>query len=435
MSVTDFRKLSREMSGQHGFGGSFILVAVVALLASLIFWASQAELDNVTRGEGKVISSLQNQMVQAAEGGVILRRYVSENDQVAEGDLLFEIDPVDAGAEFNRLNQRFAALEIKEMRLQAEISGGAFSVPNALRAQSPSVASSEESLFVARKAELTGALSILEQRRMQREQDLASSEVSRETAERTLALLERELAVVRPLVAENIAPETRLLELERSYEQTRGDIARARAGAIQAQAGLLEIDSERQNKKDAYVLKAMDELSQVVAEKRELAEVLPSLEERVSRTVIRAPMEGIINRLNYRTPGGYVAQGDVVLEMVPTGEALIIEARIAPKDISNIRVGDAVRIRFSAYDSSRYGSVDGRVTAISADAITPDQQGVESYYVADVAIEGTLVVEEGEEVTFMPGMTATVDILSGKRTVLDYFWQPIAKTKEIALRD
>jgi adhesin transport system membrane fusion protein len=180
----------------------------------------------------------------------------------------------------------------------------------------------------------------------------------------------------------------------------------------------------------------MDELNSVVAEQSELRESLPRLEERVSRTVIRAPLDGIISRLNFRTPGGFVNTGDVILELVPTGEALMVEAKIMPQDISRISVGDLVRIRLSAYDSAKYGTVDGRVIRISPDAVVDERNNGASHYLVDVAIEGELILEDTEEaVIFMPGMTATVDVISGKRTVLEYIWQPVARVQELALRD
>ena len=198
-----------------------------------------------------------------------------------------------------------------------------------------------------------------------------------------------------------------------------------------------ELETEIANAQANYRLRALDELNGVVAEQSELREALPRLEERVSRTVIRAPMDGIVSQLNFRTAGGFVTTGDVVVELVPTGEALIIEARIQPQDISRIRIEDAVRIRLSAYDSAKYGTVDGRVLRISPDAVVDERSGTAiSYYLVDVAIEGELVLEEtGEAVTFIPGMTATVDVLSCKRTVLEYLWQPMAKVQELALRD
>ena len=436
MSDADFKKLSREMAGREGLGGSAIIFMVIALVGLGLVWANWAELDNVTRGEGRIVSSVQNQMVQASEGGVILRRYVSENTVVAEGEVLFEIDPVDASSELNRLAQRLAGMDIKELRLRAEINGAEFSVPAELNARSPMVALTEQSLFAARRAELAGQLAVLEQRLQQRQQDLDAAEKSLGTAERTAGFLEQEIAVVAPLVRDKIAPATRLLELQRQREQALGERDRSSVGIEQARSQMVELETEVENARANYKLRAMDELNAVVAEQSELAASLPRLEERVSRTVIRAPMEGIVSRLNFRTPGGFVNTGDIILELVPTGKALIIEAKIMPKDISRIRVGDDVRIRLSAYDSAKYGSVDGRVLRISPDAVVDERNQGESHYLADVAIEGELILEEtGVAVTFIPGMTATVDVLSGKRTVLEYFWQPMAKVRELALRD
>jgi len=436
MSDIDFKKLSREMAGREGLGGSTIMFTIIALVGLALVWANWAELDNVTRGEGRIVSSVQNQMVQASEGGVILRRYVSENTVVAEGEVLFEIDPVDASSELNRLAQRLAGLDIKELRLRAEINGSEFSVTAELNARSPMVALTEQSLFAARRAELAGQLAVLEQRLQQRQQDLRAAENSLGTAERTAGFLEEEIAVVAPLVRDNIAPTTRLLELQRQREQALGERDRSSVGIEQARSSMVELETEIDNAKANYKLRAMDEINTVVAEQSELSESLPRLEERVSRTVIRAPMEGIVSRLNFRTPGGFVNTGDVMLELVPTGEALIIEARIMPQDISRIRLDDAVRIRLSAYDSAKYGTVDGRVIQISPDAVVDERNQGASHYLVDVAIEGDLVLEEtGQAITFIPGMTATVDVLSGKRTVLEYIWQPMAKVQELALRD
>lgn len=434
MKETGFKTLARDMAGREGIGGSAILFTIAALIAVLFFWASYAELDNVTRGEGRVVSSVQNQLVQAAEGGVILRRYVSENSFVAKDEILFEIDPIDASSELNTIVTRLASLEMKEARLRAEISGDAFEPSSALRARAPTVALTEESLFAARQGELAGKISVLEQRLRQREQDTQAAETDKDTAQRTMDLLEQEIAVVEPLVRENIAPATRLLELQRELERARGNRDRSVVSMEQARSGIDELLNEIENAREAYILKSMEELNSAVAEKSELQEALPRLEERVSRTVIRAPMDGIINRLNFRTPGGYVNIGDVVLELVPTGEALVVEAKIAPKDISNILPDDAVRIRFSAYDSAKYGTVDGRVIRISPDATVDTENNGSSHYLIDVAIEGELLVEQ-QAVQFMPGMTATVDVLSGKRTVLEYVWQPVARVQELALRD
>jgi len=434
MSAVDFKTISREMSGREGARNSLIMFIVIGLLAVFGLWAYFTELDNVTRGEGRIISAMQNQVVQAAEGGVILRRYVSEGDHVEAGSVLFEIDPIDASAEFNRISQRYSGLQIKEARLRAEISGDPFEIGQDLRARSPSVASSEESLFLARRSELAGAMSILEQRLLQREQELVEAQVSISTAENTANLITQEIDLIEPLVRQNAVPETRLLELRRQLEEASGSRQRAQTSAVRAEAGIVEIRNEMDNRREDYVLQSMSELSGAVSELAELERILPSLEDRVGRTVIRAPVDGIVNRLNFRTSGGYVQQGDVILELVPTGDDLIIEAKIEPRDISRIRENDDVRIRLSAFDSTRFGTVDGRVLRIAADAVS-DQDTGESNYLIDVAIEGTLLDEAGNQVVYIPGMTATVDVLSGKRSVLEYLWQPVARVQELALRD
>ena len=436
MSDIDFKKLSRQMAGREKISGSMILLTILLLIITTIYWANYAELDNVTRGDGRIVSSVQNQMIQASEGGVILRRYVSENTVVSEGQKLFELDPIDASSELNLLSQRLSALDIKEARLRSEITGKDFILSSDLEDDASIVALTELSLFAARKTQLSGELAVLEQRLVQKSQDLEAAQATLESSKRTMALLEEEISIVAPLVKDNIAPKTRLLELQRNLEKARGDFNRAKFSINQAQSGTRELDFQIQNLSDNYSLEAMDELNSVVAKQTELMEALPRLKERISRSTIRAPMSGVINKLNFRTTGGYVSTGDIILELVPTGEALVIEAKISAKDISNIFIDDEVKIRLSAYDSARYGSVKGRVIRISPDATTDKNGTGSSYYLIDVAIEGELFIEdEGVAVTFIPGMTATVDILSGKRTVFEYIWQPVTKVKELALRD
>lgn len=412
-----------------------IIILVFILVVLLAFWSTTAELDSVTRGQGRIISSMQNQIVQAGEGGIILQRYVSENSKVSKGDLLFEVDPIDAASELNQMMQRLNGLEIRELRLRSEIDRHVnFTVSGELAMNLPNVAVSEESLFIARKLELHGQISLLEQRLARSEQDEIAALASLTGASKTMDLLEQEIAVVEPLVLQKIAPATQLLGLKREFEKARSAKKNAQVSIEQAKLAIVEIKREIQNKQSDYRLTALDELAKVVAQKSELVAAIPRLEDRVSRTQIKAPMDGVINTLNFRTQGGYVRTGDIVLELVPTGEALMIEAKIKPQDISAIKTGDDVRIRLSAYDSMKYGHVVGTVVRISPDAVSDNVGSDTTYYLIDVSIDSELLVE-GEAVEFLPGMTASVDILSGKRTVFEYFWNPIARVGELALRD
>lgn len=435
MSEISFKRLSRQMADENGLGSSAVLFTIIALVISLVVWANYAELDNVTRGEGRVISSVQNQVVQAADSGVILARYVSENTFVEAGDLLFEIDPVDAASEFNQMNQRMFALDVREKRLRAEISGDdTFELDTEANSSLSQVEMSEQSLFLARRLELQGKVLLFRQRQAQKTQEIYSGEIAYESSLRTMELIQEEIDFVEPLVRDNIAPATQLLELQRKLEQARSAGDRSLATITQAELAKEEISRQIQNARSDHELKAMEELNKLVADRSELKKALPRLKDRISRTVIKAPMDGIINTLNFRTAGGYVRTGDIVLELVPTGEALIVEAKINPKDISRIHLEDQVMIRFSAYDSSKFGHVMGRVLRISPDAVIDSQTGMATHFLIDVAIEGELLVD-GQPVNFLPGMTASVDVLSGKRTVFEYLWQPIAKVNELALRE
>jgi len=422
------------MEDKDGISGSAVIIFVFLLFGSLIFWASKAELDNVTRGEGKIISSVQNQKIQSTESGVIQKRLVTENSFVDEGQILFVLDPVDTSSELNQLTKRLETLEIREQRLQSEIQGKIFDPKNSSEVSDITFLNTERSLFMLRQSELAGKLSILEDKKFQRQQELESARVSLRTAKNTMDLMVEEINLIEPMVRENLAPKTQLLLLQREIETSRGTSESALVAMSKAESAISEIEKEEKNTKVSYNLRSIEELNELLSEKTELAERIPRLEERVTRTVIRSPMAGIVSRLNYRTLGGFINAGDVVLELVPTDEALMIEAKIAPQDISNILVGDETKIRLSAYDSSKYGSVMGVVSRISPDAITEENSTLGSFYLIDVKIVGSLSVD-GKEVEFLPGMTATIDVVSGKRTILEYFWQPIAKVKEIALRD
>lgn len=422
------------MEDKDGISGSAVIIFVFLLIGSLIFWASKAELDNVTRGEGKIISSVQNQKIQSTESGVIQKRFVTENSFVDEGQILFVLDPVDTSSELNQLTKRLETLEIREQRLQSEIQGKVFDPKNSSEVSNITFLNTERSLFMLRQSELAGKLSILEDKKFQRQQELENARVSLRTAKNTMDLMVEEINLIEPMVRENLAPKTQLLLLQREIETSRGSSESALVAMSKAKSGISEIEKEEKNAKISYNLRSIEELNELLSEKTELAERIPRLEERVTRTVIRSPMAGIVSRLNYRTLGGFINAGDVVLELVPTDEALMIEAKIAPQDISNILVGDEAKIRLSAYDSSKYGAVMGVVSRISPDAITEENSTLGSFYLIDVKIVGSLLVD-GKEVEFLPGMTATIDVVSGKRTILEYFWQPIAKVKEIALRD
>lgn len=434
MSNPEFKNLARELAGEQSKASSILLLSVVTLIAVILLWAAITELDNVVRGSGKTVSEANNQLVQSSEPGVIRERYVEEGDRVERGQILFDIDPVDAKTQLDQALKRQTSLTIKSTRLKAEVKNLVPKFGQQLIESAPNAVSTELALYRARIDDLNTKIAILEQRRIQKLNEIDELKIQYETANNSLELTRREIATLSPLVKNGLAPETRLIALQREEESSLGRANSAVSAQKRIKAGLDEIDQQLVAEKQAYLTSALTDLSSIEAEITELNARIPALESRVERTKVKSPVDGVINRVNYVTSDAYVSTGDVLLEIVPTGADLIVETKIDPKDIAEIVLGQDVKISLTAYDPSKYGRIDGKVISISADAISDQQTGTQ-HYVVDVSIETTLYEDDGTDVIILPGMVASIDVLSGKRSILQYFWQPIAKTKEKALRD
>ena len=434
MSDAEFKKLAKELAGKQKNSSSILLLVVVTLVLVVFVWASVTEIDNVVRGSGKTVSEAKNQFVQSSEPGVIRKRYISEGDFVKKGQLLFDIDPIDAKTQLDQAQKRFATLKVKSIRLKAEVDGSVPSFPNDLIEEAPNAVSTELALYRARLDDLTTKSAILEQRRIQKRNEIQELKIQFETTSNGLALIRREISTLEPLVKSGLAPETRLLALQRDEEVSIGTANKAESGQKRLISGLDEIDEQLKAEQQAYKTSALTDLSSIEGELAELNARIPALENRVERTSVKSPVDGVINRINYLTADAYISTGEVLLEIVPTGTDLIVETRIDPKDIAEIIIGQDVKIALTAYDATKFGRIDGEVLSISADAMSDNQTG-EQYYLVDVSIIGSLYEDNGNEVVILPGMIASIDVLSGKRTILDYFWQPISKTKNKAFRE
>ncbi|MDA9989513.1 HlyD family type I secretion periplasmic adaptor subunit [Paracoccaceae bacterium] len=434
MSDVEFKMLVKELAGKQRQTSSILLLSVITLIAVILTWATVTELDNVTRGSGKTVSEDSNQLVQSSEPGVLKKRYVNDGDSVKQGDILFDIDPIDAKTQLDQAEQRMTTLKIKARRLNAEVAGKILRFDDELMINAPTSVSTELALFRARRDDLSTKSSILDQRRIQRLNEVKELQINFETAQNSLQLINREIANVEPLVKSGLAPETRLISLQREAAAAEGKASSAQSAQMRIKSGLEEIDQQLKAEQQAYVTSALTDLSSIEGEMAELDARIPALTDRVERTSIRSPIDGVINRINYSSEDAYVRSGDVLLEIVPSGTELIVETKIDPKDIAEIALGSDVKISLTAFDASRYGNIEGHVLNISADAVSEPETGAQ-YYIVDVSIDGTLYESDGSEVTILPGMVASIDVLTGKRTILDYFWEPISKTKERAFRD
>lgn len=434
MSDKEFKRLARELAGKQRHSSSVLLLVIITLISVTFVWAAVTEIDSVVRGSGKTVSEAQNQLVQSSEPGVIRKRYVNEGDFIEEGELLFDIDPIEAKTILDQVQKRYSTLSVKGIRLEAEVDKNTPSFPQLILEAAPNAVSTELALYKARLDDLNTKAAILEQRHIQKLNEIQELKIRFDAATNGLALIRREIKTLEPLVKSGLAPETRLIALRRDEEAAIGQANSAESGQKRLLSGLNEIEQQLKAEQQAYKTSALTELSTIQSEMEELKARIPALESRVERTSVRSPVDGVINQINYTTADAYISTGEVLLEIVPTGSELIVETRINPKDIGEIVVGQEVKISLTAYDPTKFGRIDGTVTNISADAMANQQTG-EQFYLVDVSMLGTLYEDNGNEVIILPGMVAMIDVLSGKRTILDYFWQPISKTRDIAFRE
>ncbi len=432
--MTNNKKLLQELEGETAKSSSLLLFFIVFILSTLFYWAYVTELDVVIRGQGKTISEGKNQMVQSAESGVIIKNFVKEGDKINAGDLLFEIDLIDLKGQIDQVNDRVSMLQIKQSRLIAESDNNDFLVDPSLEGKKLSFAKSEKQLFDSRRDQLLGKKRILESRRSQRRSEIEELLSDKYSFERNLDLVNLEIEAVEPLVRANLAPETRLITLQRDKENIDGRLKGIPYSINQIEGAIEEIEEQLASEDKSFLTQSLTELSQANLEIEELDARIPLLEKRLERALVTSPINGIVNRITYQSDEAYIKTGDVLLDIVPINDELIVEARIDPKDIAKIGVSDKVKISLTSFDPAKFGRIDGEVINISPDAVSNPDTG-EQFYSIKVNMLGSIKDNGGKEVTILPGMVATVEVLSGKRSILDYFWQPLVKNKDLALRE
>ena len=428
------KKLLNELEGDSVKGSSWLLILIILILTVLFWWAYITELDVVVRGQGKTVSKGKNQMVQSAESGVIVQNFIEEGDTIEIGDVLFEIDLVDLNGQIDQVSERISLLQVKKDRLIAESKGEQYKIRLDYQGKKLEFAKSEQRLFNSRFDQLVSKNKVLESRRVQRRSEIEELISEKESVERNLDLINLEIAAVEPLVKAALAPETRLINLRRDKENSLGRMLAIPYAIQRIRGAITEIDEQLASEKQIFLTQSLTELSQVNLEMKELEARLPLLRKRLSRSLVKSPINGIVNRITYQSEDAYIKTGDVLLEIVPINDELIIKARVDPKDIAKIVISAAVKVSLTAFDPAKFGRIDGKVINISADAISNPDTG-EQYYSVDVSLLGKLQDSSGDELTILPGMVATIEVLSGKRSILDYFWQPVVKNKEIAFRE
>jgi adhesin transport system membrane fusion protein len=404
------------------------VVAIVVVL--LVIWSSLAEIDEVTRGNGRVIPSRQIQVIQSQDGGVVTELLVREGDEVKKGQLLVRLDQTRSESTFRENRAEYQALEVKVARLRAVVEKTEFHpAPEFVKAV-PRIVAQETALYHSSRAELLAEQQIAEQQLIQREQELVEVNARRRQLARSLDLVEQELQVTRPMIASGAVSRVELLRLEREVNQLNGEHQQSLAQITRIESSINEAQRKLQEVELVFINELREELADTITRINSLQESGAGLSDKVSQTAVRSPVRGTIKQLFYNTIGGVVLPGKEIIEVVPLDDTLLLEVRIRPQDIAFLVPGQKAMVKFTAYDFVVYGGMDATVEHIGADTVM-DEDGNPFYNVKIRTHEPKL----DEDKPIIPGMTVEADILTGKKSVLAYLMKPVLRAKQYALTE
>lgn len=408
----------------------FLLYMIALVLFVLLIWAWFAKVDEVIRGDGRVIPSKQVQVIQSLDGGIVAEILVHEGQSVAVGTPLIKIDETRAVSSLRENQSQYLAFLAKQYRLKALADDTSFNPPDEVKKDAPEIYDQEYALYVSSKEELQSATEIARDQMVQREKELLEVQFRKEIAEKNYESASKELAANKPLLASGAVSEIDILRLEREATKARGDIDQARAQISRIQTSIAEARRKIAEVQQTFKSKVRTELNDITARLNSISEVSVSLQDKVNQSVLKSPVNGKVSRLFYNTVGGVIQPGKEVLEVVPTDDALILETKIQIKDIAFVRVMQPAIVKLTAYDYTIYGTLDAVVEHVSADS-TIDDKG-NAYYIVRVR---TLKSTIGKGMPIIPGMMAQVDIITGKKTILSYLLKPVLKAKAYAFSE
>lgn len=412
---------------------SALLLAIFGSFVLLGAWAAIWEVEEATRADGRVIPSAKVQVVQSLEGGIVKTIHVHQGSAVKEGDLLVSLSTAQAGSDYESRRQQALALSARVIRLTAEVEDRAPVFPDDLARQAPTFVEGEIAVHRGRVVELRTSLAVLDAQLEQRGKELAEARVALATGQRTLGFARDERKIISELVSRGLEPRLELIRIDRVLAEQEGRVEGATLSIQKLQAAIAEVHQKRDSTLAQFRSTALTELSRSTADLRSLQETLPGLVDKVDRSELRAPMNGIVNRVLVTTVSGVIKPGEPVVEIVPAEDRLVVEARVNPQDIGFIRSGLKARIKLTAYDFAIFGALDGVVSNVGADAVT-NERG-ESFYLVRIE-SGTPHLESfGRKLPVIPGMVAQSDIITGSKTILTYLTKPVFRTAQNAFRE
>jgi adhesin transport system membrane fusion protein len=407
--------------------------AVSACLLAALVWAHFAVLEEVTTGEGKAIPSSKVQVIQNLEGGIVSEIFVREGQIVDKGDTLLRLDDTRFLSNQGETEADRLALVARIERLSAEAEGRAPVLAEEIMRDAPRLAEDELALYRSRQQRLQGEQRTLGEQLRQKEQELAEFRSKAAQYRSSLGLLQQELNMSQPLVASGAIAEVEMLRLRRSAVEMRGSLEATNLAIPRAEAAMAEIKSKMQESEVTFRSDALKELNETRTQLQKITATSVAIQDKVTRTTVTSPVRGVIKQLKVNTIGGVVQPGSDMLEIVPLDDSLLIEAKVRPQDVAFLHPGQKAMVKFTAYDYTIYGGLKANLELISADTIS-DEEG-NSFYLIQVRTEKSHLGSEEHPLLIIPGMVASVDIITGEKSVLAYLLKPVLKARSEAMRE
>lgn len=412
---------------------NIFLAAISAMVIFFIVWASVSRIEELTRGGGQVVPSQEIQVVQSLEGGILAELLAREGDLVEKGQVLMRISDVAFSSEERGVEARSLGLRAKKARLNAEAKGTAFEMPADITQKAPEIAANEMSLYQSRQKELDNAKAILRDKIQRAEAQIAETGADMKRIQDSRALLNQELAITQEMVRQRAVPKLEEIRLQRQVSDLSGQLKANEEKLVGLEAELRASKKELEDQDDKFRSQALGELNAVETEIRQLEESLKSIGDRVFRAELRAPVKGIINKIAITTIGGVIEPANRLIEIVPVDDELKIIAKVRPSDIAFLAPGQDVSVKITAYDPQRYGSLKGKLIRIGANSVTDREGNV--FFEIEVRTAKNYLGSEDRPLPITPGMVAETEIITGKRTIMEYLMKPILRARDRALRE
>ncbi|WP_460138524.1 HlyD family type I secretion periplasmic adaptor subunit [Pseudomonas sp. H2_D07] len=407
---------------------------VIGFFVFLLLWAHFAIIDEVTKGDGKAIPSSRIQKIQNLEGGIVAQIYVHEGQIVEAGAPLVRLDDTRFASNVGETEADRVAMELRVERLSAEIENRPLNITEDARKAVPNQTSNEESLYLSRRQQLADEIGGLQQQLLQRQQEAREFSSKQEQYRNSLNLLRQEIGMSEPLVKQGAISPVEVLRLKRSEVETRGMLDGTTLAIPRAQAAINEVQRKIDETRGKFRSEALAQLNEARTNLSKAQATSKGLEDRVSRTMVTSPVRGIVKQMLVNTVGGVIQPGSDMAEVVPLDDTLLVEAKIRPQDIAFLHPGQEAMIKFTAYDYTIYGGLKGKLETIGADTVM-DEEKKNTFYIIKLRTDRSHLGTDEKPLLIIPGMVASVDIITGKKSILSYLLKPIIKSRAEALHE